>query len=89
MEKVKYKYCSLKSCKISTRDKASFFEWPKNQETRVKWKEFLIKNGNKNVEKVLEVKLCEYHFAIDDINITATSKRLKKGSVPVFAHKKV
>ena len=89
MENQRYKYCSLKSCKISSREQVSFFQWPKDQETRDEWKEFLIKNGNKNVEKVFQVNLCEYHFAIDDINITANAKRLKKGSVPVFIHKQV
>lgn len=83
------RYCSLKSCKVTTKEQVSMFEWPSDQETRDKWKVFLLKNGNKNCEKVLWVRLCEYHFRLDDIIITAKVKRLKKGSVPVYNTRRV
>lgn len=90
MNSVKYlRYCSLKSCKNTSKDKVSMFEWPSDHDTREKWKSFLLKYGNTNCDKVSLIRLCEYHFYLDDITITANTTRLKKGSVPVFDKRKV
>lgn len=84
-----YRYCSLKTCKVTSKDQVTMFECPNDKETRDKWKIFLQKHGNKICDKISLIRLCEYHFSLDDISITTKMKRLKKGSVPVYDKKKV
>lgn len=72
--------CSVFNCAIATGER-SLFSLPKNDESRVKWLNFLISSG-KEVHENVFYRICENHFLPTDFINCEKIKRLKPGSVP-------
>jgi hypothetical protein len=83
------RYCSFKNCKSKSDDAVSIFKIPKNSKSQQEWRQFIAKSGKINVDKIVELRLCEFHFSKDDLNHQYNPPRLRAEAVPVFANKKV
>ena len=71
--------CAIKSCKNYSKivKEVSFFYFPKCSVLLEQWK---IRTGCKTPNKNSSV--CEKHFDIGDVRVTATRKTLRKGAIP-------
>lgn len=93
-------FCSIPLCKNSTLDKygnktaIGFFSFPSDPQLRKKWSkivsQFRRKGGKDGFSIKKTTKICEFHFAIEDIKISMGQNRksLKTGSIPqIFSFK--
>lgn len=84
--KSKLKYCSVKSCKTTSISGLSFFNWPKSEKIREKWKKFMLLQGKSNVNDFNYLTLCELHFDLCDIIKIGQKTRLKEEAEPKYAN---
>jgi hypothetical protein len=56
--------CAVPNCKNSGRKGSSMFKLPKNPESAIKWREFLIKVGAKKINEY--TRICEAHFSFHE-----------------------
>ena len=83
---LKFRYCSLRSCKNNSGNGSSIFNWPKIEAIKNKWKNFMAFHGNsqENIHNSKTLKLCENHFDPSDIIKIGMKTRLKQGAVPLY-----
>lgn len=86
---VMVQYCAFNKCKSKSTDGILLFKIPKNIESQLEWQKFIKNSGKKILEKIHELRLCEYHFVTADINRQWNPPRLFANAVPVFKDNRV
>lgn len=80
--------CSVIRCRSRGGGDQALFKLPTDEMVKAKWLDFLVLSGKK-VQDGKEYRVCELHFAFDDIRNSSSRRVLFRGAVPVKLDVKV